>query len=386
MASSTRFPAIFLRLSVILISRTAIFTAPEAGAQVLPASAQHFRYVFDIPQGYINDHSLINAQGLWHLFFIQGQRRKSPWDSAGNEIIIGHATSPDLLTWTLHDPALKAGSGGCDLDAGHIYAPSVIEREGKYYMFYTGNEGSFYQGERIFMATSTDLFKWTRNACAPVITPDPSWAAYYAKGYANGKGGPVSGRDPFVFKDPRGGYICYYVARFKVDSSRMAGNAIVEEEREDFACVAAATSTDLVNWVDRGPVLIRPVGAHEAYTHGHPESPCVIERDGRYYLFWKGGAGTRYVISRDPLNFRDRSEYILSTSHASKIFQWNNQWYITSASRDIDDVAHTRSDRSRGLFLASIRWDATHPIVTSLEAPAPQGAAAATEEVPDWAK
>lgn len=99
----------------------------------------------------------------------------------------------------------------------------------------------------------------------------------------------------------------------------------------------------------------------------HPESPCVVRRGDDYYLFWKGGEGMRYVRSNDPLDFTGADEHRLATSHASKIVQHDSAWYVTSCSRDIDDISHTLSDRTRGLFLAGIRWEGELPRVVPLD-------------------
>jgi hypothetical protein len=66
-------------------------------------------------------------------------------------------------------------------------------------------------------------------------------------------------------------------------------------------------------------------------------------------------------MSENPLDFRDRESYFLGTCHAVEIFEWEGQWFATSCSRAVDDVDHSRSDRSRGLFLAGIEWDGLWP-------------------------
>lgn len=341
-------------LSVILSA----LTLPVVEAQPLPSYSQYFQNILEIPGAYINDHCLIYAKGSWHLFYTQGSVSKDSWFRENNEVSIGHTSSPDLTTWTIHAPALRTGPPG-SLDAGHVYAPSVIERSGIYYMIYTGTEQSFFGGEHLLLATSVDLFTWARYSPDPIVAPDTSWAFYFPAGYQKGSGGPVSGRAPHIFKDIKYGYICYYVARLKADPTRPSND-------HEYACVAAATSQDLIHWVDRGPVLIRRTAGHDAFDYAHPESPCVIKHYDMYVLFWKGGSGTRYVVSNNPLDFRDRSEYFIATSHASEIFSWRDRWYITSCSRDVDDITHSR-DRQRGLSIASIEWYGPLPMLSSFK-------------------
>ncbi len=319
-----------------------------------------FRYVYTVIGRYVNDHSLIRVDSLWHLFYTDGSMSIRPWLSPGNEINIEHAVSPDLVNWTQQETALTIGPEG-SLDDEHLYAPNVIAAGGKYYMFYTGNDQGFLSGEHIFMAVSDDLNTWKRTSGLPIMLPDSNRVAYAPA--TDGNVRPVSFRDPFILPHTTYGYICYYVTRLKEDKGRPSSG-------REFACVAAATSPDLMTWTDRGPVLTRRTEGYDyASTYAHPESPCVVKRDDLYYLFWKGGAGTRYVISDNPLDFHDRDEYFLATSHASKVVEWGDSWYITSCSRWVHDATHTLSDRTKGLFIGGLEWRGRHPAVVPFSPP-----------------
>ena len=72
-------------------------------------------------QTWMNDpNGLIFNAGTWHLFY-----QSNPFDSAWGNMSWGHATSPDLLTWTEHPVALwhtdteEIYSGSCVFDAGN---------------------------------------------------------------------------------------------------------------------------------------------------------------------------------------------------------------------------------------------------------------------------
>ncbi|MBC8145007.1 MAG: family 43 glycosylhydrolase [bacterium] len=359
----------FVRASIIAIAFT--LNTASSIAQWNPArDASLFTYVFSTEGHYVNDHCLIYADSLWHVFYIDGVilfsddkviTTMTGWDRKGNEVSIGHATSPDLRSWTLREPALSVGPKG-SRDEGHVYAPSVFRDGDRYYMAYTGNERSFEGGEHLLMAASTDLYNWTKLSDQPFITPDSAWAMYMPAGENGLLGGPYSGRDPHVITDPIHGYIAYYVARLRADS-------LIDSTDGQRSCVAAATSSDRITWIDRGPILVRSTyDDDQAFSWNHPESPCVVMRNGLYYLFWKGGVGTRYVISNDPLEFPDTAEYQLATTHASEIFEWNGEWFITSCSRNVDDIAHKRSDRTRGLYIARLEWNGIHPFVVPFDA------------------
>ncbi|HVK40451.1 MAG TPA: hypothetical protein VNA88_18115 [Candidatus Kapabacteria bacterium] len=327
-----------------------------ASVALAQGDSASFRYVLFLGREYVNDHALIEDRGTWHLFYTRGDMSIRPWMSPGNEIDIGHAVSNDLLEWRTVAPALRIGARG-SLDAEHVYAPAVIRDGDGWRMLYTGNARGFFSGEQILAASSSDLQTWTKLDEPPAPMPDTSWAAYYPPGYDSGFGGPISCRDPFVLELPDGSYVCYFVARLR-DTAGLPARA----------CVAAATSTDLRTWTPRGPVLTRAVTGDDVNPYTHPESPCVVMRNGRYYLFWKGGSGTRYVMSDDPLDFEGREERLLATSHASKVFEWRGDWFITSCSRNVNDVMHTQSDRTRGLYIAGLAWDGDRPRVTELPA------------------
>lgn len=343
-------------LPIILLALSASRLSAQPWAETIADDTTLFRSVLEIPGRYVNDHALVRVDGRWHLFYTTGRSARAGrhWSPEGNELEIGHATSLDLETWEIGPPALRVGPAG-SLDAGHIYAPAVIERAGVWYMFYTGTPYVTQGPEHLLLATSKDLKTWTKHPGGPVVRPDTGWASYYPPRFMGGAGGPVSGRDPFVIADSRFGYIMYYVARM-----RHEGEQPLEEER---ACIAAATSPDLLNWHDRGPVLVRRIEGEERYAYAHPESPVLVQRAGMNYIFWKGGVGTRYAMSRDPLDFHGAESYLLASSHASELVHVDGRWLVTSCSRNLDDIGHDTTDRTRGLFIAGLEFEGKWPRV-----------------------
>jgi len=347
-----------MTIFIIVFHVLLLLTSPLAAQERQTSDTSLFRYVLDLPGRYINDHCLIRQGDYWHLFYTGGSVGIK-WERDGNEVQIGHATSPDLIHWTVQPQVLRTGPRG-SLDKAHVYAPYVVEREGTYSMFYVGAERTFFSGEHLLTATSTDLFNWAGDPTTAVFAPDTSWARYHNRGYEGGVGGPVSGRDPHIIHDSSVGYILYYSAELKGDPARGIDDG-------EFSCIAAATSPDLLHWTDHGPVLTRRSTGYDTNDYAHPESPCVVRHGGLYYLFWKGGNGTRYAISDTPFDFDNRGEYFLAASHASEIVQWDDRWFITSCSRALNDVTHAQTDRSRGLYIAELEWDGRHPRVRPIE-------------------
>ncbi|HVK38909.1 MAG TPA: hypothetical protein VNA88_10280 [Candidatus Kapabacteria bacterium] len=337
-----------------LALRGALLASLAVSLEAQPSSAP-FVEVLHVDGRYVNDHALVRAAGSWHLFYTTGDSARRPWLDRSSEVEIGHAVSDDLRDWQVMAPAVRVA----DLPghaSGHIYAPAVVEHSGEYVMFFTANRLGYGSGEAIFTARSRDLLTWTIASTQPVLVPDPAWAAWHTPNDL-----PVSCRDPFVVRLDSTQWVMYYVARLRVDSTVDGGL-----ER---ACVAAATSEDLVHWRDRGPVLTRAVRGRDRNRWAHPESPCVVRKEGRHYLFWKTGDGTRYVISNDPLDFEDAEEHVLATSHASKVVEHDGRWFVTSCSRDLDDLLHERSDRTRGLLLAELDWSGMLPRLLPIEVP-----------------
>jgi hypothetical protein len=155
-------------------------------------------------------------------------------------------------------------------------------------------------------------------------------------------------RDPHVLAHPRYGYILYYVTWIKGTNARLVA-------------LGAAVSENLVSWQDAGPVMVREMAAEHSTTS--MESPCVVARNNRYYLFYKHRDETRLAVSDDPLQFTDKPDRWFSVAHAAEVFEAGGQWYISSCSRDADDLRHAHTDRTRGLFLASIEWHDALPTV-----------------------
>ena len=85
---------------------------------------------------YLKDFCLLKVEDAgtdtWHLFHIAGTDGVSCC-MPGNEIWFGHATTTDFMTWTTHVPCFYIDPSSWD--AGHVFAPFVIEHDGSYYMY-----------------------------------------------------------------------------------------------------------------------------------------------------------------------------------------------------------------------------------------------------------
>jgi predicted GH43/DUF377 family glycosyl hydrolase len=91
---------------------------------------------------------------------------------------IGHATSVDGINWEkdTNNPVLNIGTGG-EWDDSQLYAPSVIYNGNEFHMYYTGHSEEGYFGDLIGHATSPDGISWTKDPNNPVLSPgdDGNW-------------------------------------------------------------------------------------------------------------------------------------------------------------------------------------------------------------------
>lgn len=271
-----------------------------------------FVRVFDPSQGekqacYINDHCFIRADsGTWHLFGITATEPAKP----SQERFLLHATAPQLLgPWTKHAPVMHV-----DRAAGEtvIWAPAIVKHDGLYWMFYCGGGRSDTQFQ-IDAATSSDLWTWKRSSANPLLVD----------GY--------DARDPMVVR-VGSQWILYYCATEHPDG----GHHVVK----------AVTSPDLIHWHDRS-IVFRSL---DVGTFGGPtESPFVVARNNRYYLFLCTNEpynNTAVYVSDSPFHWNPKDVVLRFGAHAAEVVDvGNGKWFISSAGWG-----------QGGLYLSTLTW------------------------------
>ena len=236
---------------------------------------------FDFEQGYFHDpgqpvldHYVLRHDGVYHLFYLRGNPAVS----------IGHATTTDFVHWTLEPPVLSPGTW----DNRALWAPHIFEKDGLFFLFYTGvnSVGSQQTG----VAISSDLYQWTKIPW-PVYHPDPSWAEWSESYFTHG-------RDPHVI-EWNGTYYQFVTAKTWLNRG----------------AVACATSPDLINWTDVGPMFVN--------TTWHVlESVFVMRWLGRWRMFFTEEAvnGTSYMASDSLLSGWDIAQRrIIDFGHAPQV-------------------------------------------------------------------
>jgi hypothetical protein len=109
---------------------------------------------------WVHTGSVLYDSTQYHLWY-------SAWDGA-NGVRMGHATSPDGLTWTKDpsNPVLTIGTVG-NWDYPRVEIPSVVFDDTIYHMWYSGGD---YFLMKIGYATSKDGSKWTKSPFNPVMS------------------------------------------------------------------------------------------------------------------------------------------------------------------------------------------------------------------------
>lgn len=240
---------------------------------------------------------------------ITGREAPHNWDESN----LAHAVA-DKITgpWTKKSYALSVRH---DLNETVLWAPHIIKHGDIYYMYYCGGDPD-HKRYQINLATSKDLYEWSRYPENPLFTDG------------------FDGRDPFIYHDEiNKRWIMYYTATLKPEG----GNHIV----------AARISFDLVNWSkDRYVVYI---DSGKGTWGGNTESPVVIQRGDWFYLFIGPGANyvtTKVFRSKDLFSWAATDEIGILESHAAEIIKdTDGKWYIS----------HCGLKRG-GLYLSPFYW------------------------------
>jgi beta-fructofuranosidase len=255
---------------------------------------------------YINDHSFIRGDdGTWHLFGITHQEPFAPFE----EKFFAHATAPTLRgPWTKQAPVMHFDPACGET---HVWAPHVIKAEGKYWMFYCGG-GRDHTRYRIHLATSSDLWTFERHPANPMVID----------GY--------EARDPMILRH-RDRWHIYYTAT----STRFGGHHTV----------ARVSSDDLLHWSEKTEVFRHSKVGDMA---GPTESPFVVPRSGKFYLFIGPAGGyrkTAVYVSDTPDHWSEKDLVTVIPSHAAEVIEDSGKWFVSSCGWG-----------SGGVFLADLTW------------------------------
>ena len=261
------------------------------------------------------DHSFVEKDGKLHVFYNRGYVGFE-WDTRYVDTI-GHAVTEDLVNWTIEPPCLSATRGGPD--DYQTWSPGIAEKDGVYYMYYTGV--NIHVAQSICLATSMDLYHWEKYGENPVVLPG-DWTDWSADRWSDC-------RDSMVFVDDtsdRKAYM-YYCTSKRLENGGYR------------TALGVSSSTDMLHWQDEG-----------AYTFDicdvTLESPFVMKREGKYYLFYTNcNHGTAYAVSDNPITGWQSLGMLIekrgdppacpaNVPSCAEVFCYKGQWYISCAQRE----------------------------------------------------
>lgn len=300
-------------LLLVAIPAVLVLLLTVIGAAVSGAAMFDFERPVFWEAGYsVKDHSLIEVEGVFHLYYIRG-----------DETTFGYASSPDLIHWTIHDPVLEAGPESWD--STRIWAPMIVpypNNPGYLLMYYTGvNE---HYAQRTCLALTTVPSIWHK-APAILFEPfhgDPSWIYWNELEWSNY-------RDPCFYSEDG---VCYLL-----HTSQTADRF--------YSVIALAASDDHFTWHDAGPLYI-----HNNWTL--LESSFLIKRNGKYHLFFteEGVGGVSHMASDALLSGWDiATRSIIDGGHAAELLYAGSDGYIFSR--------HSGYTSPSGIKVTTIRFD-----------------------------
>jgi hypothetical protein len=188
-------------------------------------------------------------RGRFHLFYIRARAGSGDDDAR----VLAHAWYRGAF-WSVDTLAFPVGSGW---DGERVWAPSIVQFNGLYHMFYTGVDAA--GNQRIGFATTSLLDTtntvWTRSSSHTFSASDADWVSPVT---------PEQFRDPYVMVDPENSnrLLLFYAARNRFDEPRNA----VGFARSEIGDASA--------WSDRG--YLRSTDSQHSGGAARVESPHLF--------------------------------------------------------------------------------------------------------------
>lgn len=229
------------------------------------------------------------------------------------QVFMDAFSSPDLITWTKHEHILDTANVKWAKRA--VWAPSITEKGGKYYLFFGANDiqnDQQYGGIGVAIADH----------------PEGPFKDYLGKPLIDKFHNGAQPIDQFVFKDKDGAYYLIYGGW---------GHCNITRLNNDF--------TGFIPFKD-GTIY------KEITPKGYVEGSFMFLKDGRYYFMWSEGGWTgpdysvAYAVSSTPFGPFKRIGKILQqdstvatgAGHHSVIHvQKNDKWYIAYHRRPLGE-------------------------------------------------
>jgi beta-xylosidase len=300
-------------LRVLLIALIA-FQAPRAGNPVI--------------EGWYADPEAIVFAGQYWIY----PTYSAPYDQ---QVFLDAFSSPDLVTWTKHARVLEIANVKWATRA--VWAPSILERDGWYYLFFGANDiQNDQQAGGIGIARSRQ--------------PGGPFADYLGRPLVDKFHNGAQPIDPFVFKDTDGAYYLIYGGWRH--------------------CNIAKLNADFTGFVPFGDGTT----FKEITPAGYVEGSFMFVKDGKYYFMWSEGGWTgpnyavAYAIGSSPLGPFERIGKILQQDpavatgaghHSVVRSPSSGKWYIVYHRRPLGET-----DRNhRVVCIDELKFDASGAIL-----------------------
>jgi beta-fructofuranosidase len=218
--------------------------------------------VLRLSDKWIWDFWIADTGAEFHLFYLQAPKALGEQSLRHQNASVGHAISTDLRSWQVLPDALGPGPTGAWDDLA-VWTGSVIAHEDVWHLLYTGTTPAAKSvGQRLGLATSSDLVAWAKHDANPVLVLDPRW--YELVEFD-------AWRDPWLLRDPDGdGFHALITARATSGPDDARG------------VIGHAWSANLVDWEIRAPLS-------EPGEFGHLEVPQVEVVAGTPVLLFSVG-------------------------------------------------------------------------------------------------
>ena len=277
------------------------------------------------PGNHIGDAWYYIEGDVCHCFYLtcpDTQPRHHCWD-------IAHATSQDLIHWTLHGIVLRKGAAG-DWDCDCLSTGTVIRFNGRYWMAYSGKWNA--ELVQIGLAVSDDLYSWEKCSWNPVCWPDGTLYALQGRGERTF----CHWRDPFLLEDSGSVYM-------------LTCATSPDAPADGCGTLGICRSEDMQHWTLLAPIVIEPITQEL-------ECPQIIQMENRYILLFssyeklfcrrlqqKYGESLRqtsYYMTAEsrwgPYRFEEQlcllpiyaSDSDRSVQYANRLIQHDGTWYL----------------------------------------------------------
>ncbi|HYG02995.1 MAG TPA: glycoside hydrolase family 43 protein [Chryseosolibacter sp.] len=227
------------------------------------------------------------------------------------QVFMDAFSSPDLVRWTKHERILDTARVKWARRA--MWAPSIIEKHGKYFLFFGAN----------------DVHEGEIGGIGVAIGDNPAgpFKDYLGKPLIGGIHNGAQPIDQFIFKDKEQYYLIYGGWR----------HCNIVRLNDDFTGLEP---------FDDGTIY------KEVTPQGYVEGPFMFVRDGKYYFMWSEGGWTgpdysvAYAIASSPFGPFERVGKILQqdpkvatgAGHHSVIHEpKSDKWYIVYHRRPLNE-------------------------------------------------